>query len=357
MRKRTTYTTTYTLNERAEAVLKCLVSLYIDSATPIGSTTLARDSELSLSPATIRNVMADLENQGLIHSPHTSSGRIPTQEGYRMFINSMLMIHPLDQRAIGEIQERFSDNRDPKKLCEGASEVLSQITSYAGIISMPAIQYSQLKQVEFLKLSDHRVLAIMVTGDGRVHNKVLHTETIYSNSELVQSGNYFNQEYHDKSLSSVRNELIKHMQQDSEKMDKVMRAAVEMVGELLPDNEQEGDVLLTGENNLLAIPDLAELDKFHTLLDTFKMKQVLLDLLQKSATAVGVNIFIGEESGYSGLKDCSLIMSPYKVDNQRVGVLGVIGPTRMHYDDVISVVGVTAKLLGNALSSHKGTTE
>jgi heat-inducible transcriptional repressor len=338
------------LSSRAEAVLKSLVSLYIDSANPVGSTRLANDPRLGLSSASIRHVMADLERQGLIESPHTSAGRIPTQEGYRMFVNSMLTVQPLGERALGEIEERFSDSSDPKQLCTGASEILSQITSYAGIVSMPAIKYSQLRQVEFLKLSEQRILAIIITNDGQVQNKVLDTEKDYSKDELIEAANFFNRQYTHRSLNQVRRDLLKLMAKDSDSMNALMRTALSLVGELLPEDDEK-DVLLSGENNLFSVPEFSELKGLQALFDAFKMKQVLLDLLQKSESALGVNIFVGEESGYIAFKHCSLIMAPYEMDDQQVGVLGVIGPTRMDYDEVISVVDVTAKLLGNALSN------
>lgn len=341
------------LSERARAVLSGLIYRYIDDGIPVGSRTLARQTSLSLSPATIRNVMADLEDLGLIQAPHTSAGRIPTVKGYRFFVNGILEVGPIDSRALRQISAKLVSVSDPNSILANATEMLSQITSFAGIVSIPDTRQAHIRQIEFIKLSDQRVLAILVTDDGQVQNKVLGAHREYSESELVEATNYFNGEYSAKTLSGVRAQLIVHMQQDRKTMHREMRTAVNMAGQLFDDdNHNSENVLVSGENNLLSIPDFSELHKLKALFDAFKTKQVLFDLLQKSMFTEGVNIFVGEESGYEPFKDCSVISAPYVVDNRRVGVLGVIGPTRMQYEEVISTVDVTAKLLGSALSAH-----
>ncbi|MCY3770034.1 MAG: heat-inducible transcriptional repressor HrcA [Gammaproteobacteria bacterium] len=347
------------LSERAQLVLKGLIRRHIEEGTPIGSRTLSKEMELSLSPATIRNVMADLEDYGLIHAPHTSAGRVPTIRGYRVFINGLLKIGPVDNRSLSEMTERFSDISDPNSvnsinsILSGATEMLSQITSFAGIVSMPDLGNVRIKQIEFLRLSDQRVLAILVTNDGQVQNKVLNAHREYSESELIEAANYFNVEYSTRSLKRVREELLRHMRRDHRSMHREMRTAVKMAGQLFDEDVQATEnVLVSGENNLLSIPELLELSKLRKLFDMFKTKQVLFDLLQKSMFTEGVNIFIGEESGYEPFRDCSVIVAPYEMDHKKVGMLGVIGPTRMQYDEVISVVDVTAKLLGSALSAN-----
>ena len=342
------------LNERAERVLKGLIGLYISDGNPVGSRTLSKEPGLSLSPATIRNVMADLEEYGLIEAPHTSAGRIPTQKGYRFFINSLLSVAPLDQRAFSEIKERIGGVSDPKSILTEATEMLSRITSFAGIVSVPGKSQAHIRQIEFLRLSRRRVLAILITEDGQVQNRILSTHRQYSESELVEAANHFNALYSSRTLRGVRAELLTHMRQERRSMQQEMHTAISIARELFNDDDRddnEENVLVSGENNLLAIPDFGELEKLKQLFDTFKTKQVLFDLLQKSMFADGVNIFIGEESGYRMFRDCSVIAAPYKVGNQKVGVLGVIGPTRMNYDEVISAVDVTAKLLGSALSA------
>ncbi len=344
----------FDLNDRAQSVLKKLIRRYIEEGTPVGSRTLSKETDLSLSPATIRNVMADLEVMGLIHAPHTSAGRVPTEKGYRVFINSTLQVGSIDEKSLGEMAEQLAGGTDSNVILANATEMLSQITSFAGVVSLPSKRHVQLRQVEFLHLSGNRVLAILITQDGQVQNKVLNTRRKYNDSELVEAANYFNAKYSGQSLNGVREDLITHLHQDHKSMHREMRTAVRMAGQLFDQAEDEkaGSVLVSGENNFLSIPDFSELDTLRQLFDTFKTKQVLFDLLQKSMFADGVKIFIGEESGYRLFKDCSVIAAPYEIDRRRVGVLGVIGPTRMQYDEVISAVDVTAKLLGSALSTQ-----
>ena len=365
---------TFQLSERAELVLKGLISLYISDGNPVGSRTLSKETDLALSPATIRNVMADLEEHGFIEAPHTSAGRIPTQRGYRVFINGLLSVAPMeaaamdkvinkaankamDKQALNEIEERIFGVTDPKSILTGATEMLSQITSFAGIVSVPAKSRTHIRQIEFLRLSGQRVLAILITEDGQVQNKILSTHRQYSESELVEAANYFNALYGSRTLHGVRAELLAHMRQDRRSMHREIRTAISIARQFFDDDDMDDDrenVLVSGENNLLSIPDFGELEKLKQLFDTFKTKQVLFDLLQKSMFADGVNIFIGEESGYRIFRECSVIAAPYKMDNQKVGVLGVIGPTRMNYDEVILAVDITAKLLGSALSATAG---
>ena len=342
------------LSERAEMVLKGIVGLYVGHGNPVGSRTLSRQPGVALSPATIRNVMADLEEQGLIEAPHTSSGRIPTQRGYRLFINGLLNSDAdagsRGKRSLGVIEARFLEVSDPRSILAGAAEMLSRVTSFAGVVSTPGKEHARIRQIEFLQLSRQRVLAILVTEDGQVQNRVLSAHRQYSESELVEAANYFNASYSACTLQEVRTEL----RRERRTMRREMRTAISIARRLFDhDDLDDGgeNVLVSGESNLLSIPDFGELAKLKQLFDTFKTKQVLFDLLQKSRFADGVNIFIGEESGYRMFRDCSVIAAPYEVDDRKVGVLGVIGPTRMHYDEVISAVGITAKLLGSALSA------
>ena len=344
------------LSQRAEQVLIGLVSRYISDGTPVGSRTLSRETDLALSPATIRNVMSDLEDLGLIEAPHTSAGRVPTRRGYRIFINCLMSTGELENSPLHVLREDyrevFNGISDPHSILTSATEMLSQITSFAGVVSTPSKTGSEFRQIEFLKLSQDRVLAILITTDGQVQNRVLSTRREYSESELVEAANFFNASYTSWILDDVRNDLARHMRNEHRDMHREMRTAIRMAGQLFDDDveKDQESVLVSGENNLLAIPDFSELEKIKQLFDTFKTKQILYDLLQKSMDASGVQIFIGEESGYKMLADCSVIAAPYEVDQQRVGVLGVIGPTRMHYDEVISAVDITARLLGSALS-------
>ena len=338
------------LNERAETLLQLLIRRYIDQGEPVGSRTLSREPGLGLSPATIRNVMSDLEELGLIRSPHTSAGRVPTQLGYRVFVDTMMKVKPLNNEAIEEISGGFARAHDPNELIELASELVSQITHFAGIVMLPGDQSARFRQIEFLHLSDDRVLAILVTQDGRVQNRVLFTGRTYSPSELVEAANFFNAQYSGRPLSEVRYVLLHDMQSDSHRMNQIMRHAVDMAKSLFEDDEANS-VFVSGETNLLGVPDFVELEKLREIFDTFKTKQDLLELLDKSMNARGVSIFIGEESGYNALTDCSVVTAPYLDQGRCVGVLGVVGPTRMAYDEVIPVVDITARFLGNALSS------
>ena len=339
------------LSDRAEILLQALIRRYVEGGEPVGSRTLSQEIGIDLSAATIRNVMSDLEDLGLIHAPHTSSGRVPTPLGYRIFVDTLLKVKPLDDHALDEISGNLQVGRDPNQLVELASDLLSQITQFAGVVLLPGGQYVHLKQIEFLRLSPTRVLAILVTDDGRVQNRVLLTEREYSPSELVESANFFNTTYSGQSLTRVRRALLRDMQKYSDEMSQMMRTAVAMAQPLLEDNDSPDDFVVSGETNLMSIPDFSELKKLREIFDAFKAKQDLLELLDKSMHAKGVSIFIGEESGYNALTDCSIVTAPYESDGRCVGVLGVVGPTRMPYEEVIPVVDVTARVLGHALAS------
>lgn len=336
------------LNERASKVLSHIIHNYVSTGQPVGSTTLARAHGMNVSSATVRNVMSDLEDLGLIHSPHTSAGRIPTSAGYRTYINHLLHTQPFHCEKSEEIRQALQQYDDPKQLLTNASQLLSRLTSFAGIVSMPDSEFSHFRQIEFLKLKKERVLAILVTEDGMVENKVLHLDQEYSDSELVRASNYFNDAYAGRSMFEVRQDLLRKMEQDSNQMQGAMQAAVEMAQGLLDDDKDE--MVLSGKSNLFSLPDFSETEQLKGVLDTFHTKRVLLDLVSKSLHGEGISIYIGEESGYQALEACSIISMPYKREGQRVGVLGVIGPTRMAYEQVVSVVDVTSKLLSSALS-------
>ncbi len=338
------------INERAGKVLNHIIQNYVVTGQPVGSTVLARAPDLQVSSATVRNVMSDLEELGLIQSPHTSSGRIPTPAGYRTFINQLLHTQPLNRAQSSEIKQALQQYDDPKKLLTNASQLLSRLTSFAGVVSMPDSEFSHFKQIEFLKLKKHRVLAILVTEDGMVENKVLNLDQDYSESELVRASNYFNDAYARRSMFEVRQDLLRKMQQDTSEMQGAMQTAVEMAQSLLEEQEDHDEVVVSGRSNLFSLPDFSETEQLKGVLDTFHTKRVLLDLVSKSLNGEGISIYIGEESGYEALEACSIIAMPYEKEGQRVGVLGVIGPTRMQYEQVVSVVDVTSRLLSSALS-------
>ena len=342
------------LNPRAEALLKALIERYISDGQPVGSRTLAKDLNNELSPATIRNVMADLEELGLIVSPHTSAGRVPTALGYRVFVDTLLKLRPLDANEVRRMEGELAVAPGQQQLVESASSLLSQITRLAGIVMLPRQEQTAVRQIEFLQLSANRVLAILVTQEGRVHNRVIVTDRPYAPAELVEAANFFNDSYAGRYLHEVKQVLLAGMQQDSEAMQRAMRTAMTMARHLFSEDDHPGaDIVVSGESNLLDVPELGDVRKLRRLFDTFNTKRDLLHLLDQCLRSNGVQIFIGGESGYSALEECSVVAAPYQVDGRIVGMLGVVGPTRMPYEHVIPIVDLTARLLGGALSGER----
>ncbi len=338
------------LDKRAETLLRLLISRFIVQGQPIGSRTLAHDPSLSISAATIRNVMADLQDLGLIQSPHASAGRIPTTLGYRLFIDSMLQLEPLPTEGKEEIETRLKDEKDAKELMAEASKLLSEVTQFCGIVFMPDSSVAKLKQIEFVRLTQKRVLVILVTEDGQVQNRVISIDREFSPSVLVNAANYFNETFRGKALSTVGELLLIEMKRDSQEINNLLQTAVEIAADLFVEDRTEDEVLVSGRSNLFDVPDLAAIEKIRKIFELFKTRHSLLTLLNKSLKARGVTIFIGAESGYDSLNECSVVTAPYQVDGQSLGAIGVIGPTRMPYEQVIPVVGVTAQMLGTVLS-------
>lgn len=344
-------TNDFRLDERSENLLRMLIARFIDDGQPVGSRTLSHESGMHLSAATIRNVMADLEDMGLIRAPHTSAGRVPTALGYRLFIDSLLTIRPLRASKKEEIKYRLNEESDASELISAASNVLSDVTQFAGIVFLPKDSIAKLHQIEFVSLSRSRVLVILVTEDGQVQNRVISNDQNYSTSELSEAANFFNETYRGRSLNAVKNRLLKEMKRDSEQINELMQTAITIANSVFShDQRDDEDFVVSGEANLLSIPDLAAVEKIKRIFETFKTRHSLLSLLNKSIGARGVSIFIGSESGYEGLDECSVIAAPYEVKGRSLGAIGVIGPTRMPYDRVIPIVDVTAQMLGNALS-------
>jgi heat-inducible transcriptional repressor len=345
-----------TLNPRAELLLKTLIERYIADGEPVGSRTLARAAGLDLSPATIRNVMVDLEELDLIRSPHTSAGRVPTQRGYRIFVDSLLKIRPLDAKEVRKLQGELSSEQDPQQLVENASHLLSEISKLAGLVLVPRREeQAAFRHIDFVGLSGHRLLVILVTQDGHVDNRIIATDRDYTPSELVEAGNYFNASYAGMLLTDVKKALLNEMQQATADMQRIMSVAVDMARKAFSADKNETDELVvSGESNLIDMPDLGDVKKLRKLFDAFQAKRDLLHLLDKSMRVGGVKIFIGAESGYDVLEDCSVVTATYHIDNHVVGTLGVIGPTRMAYEHVIPIVDITAKLLSAALSGQSG---
>jgi len=342
------------LSERSLHLFKALVEHYINEGQPVGSRTLARETDLDLSPATVRNVMADLEDMGLVTSPHTSAGRIPTAKGYRFFVDSLLRINKLNQTEVERIAAELDPAADIKSLLERTSTMLSEITHLAGIVMLPRTEHKSLQHVEFVRLAERRVLVILVMSDREVQNRIIHTAKDYNSSELQEASNYVNIHFIGKDLNKVRQDILQELQKTKDEVNQVMQTAIEMAGSAMIKGEgnNNGDYLMTGQTNLMEVAELCDVDKLKRLFEIFSQKRDILHLLDQAIHAHGIQIFIGEESGYEVLDACSVVTSPYEADGEVIGVLGVIGPTRMPYDRVIPIVDVTAKMLGTALNSH-----
>jgi heat-inducible transcriptional repressor len=349
-------TTDESLNDRAQQLLKLLVEHYIRDGQPVGSRTLSRDVGLSLSAATIRNVMADLEDLGFVHSPHTSAGRIPTDKGYRFFVDTLLKYQPLGNDQVAAIRNRLGElTDDPKALVAAASQMLSSVTHLAGVVTLPRQSHAALSQIEFVPLSDNRVLAILVVNGREVQNRILQLERHYSADELRRASNYLNMEFRGKELSAVREHLVAQLKETRETLNETMLDAIRLAQQVVsvpPVSAGRMEYVIAGETNLMGFAELSNVEKLRRLFEAFTQQRDILHLLDQSLRAEGVQIFIGQESGYTILDDCSVVTAPYSLDQEVVGVLGVIGPTRMAYERVIPIVDITAKLLGSALNSR-----
>jgi len=339
------------LNPRAEVLLRSLVERYITDGHPVSSRALARETGLDLSPATVRNVLADLEDLGLVRAPHTSAGRVPTERGYRVFVDYLVKVQPLVPAARARIEAVLQDARGEDAILASASDMLSQITRFAGLVTVPKRAHPSLRQLEFLRLSPGRILVILVTGDGRVQNRVITPDREYSESELTEAANYFNATYSGVELRDVRQRLLRQLEKDSAEMHRTTLNAARIASGVFDDEKGGEGLLVSGEENLFDVPELCDVAKLRRLFDAFKTRQDLLSLLDQSMKANRVQIFIGQESGYQVFEDCSVVAAPYAIEGSVVGTLGVVGPTRMPYEQVISIVDVTARLLSSALRS------
>lgn len=333
------------IDDRAKLLLKALVERYIADGQPVGSRTLSRASGLDLSPATIRNVMADLEEIGLIASPHTSAGRIPTAKGYRLFVDTMLTV----QRE--QLYSPQLAAEQPQKVIANAAHLLSSLSQFVGVVMAPR-RASVFRHIEFLRLSEKRLLVIIVSPEGDVQNRVIFTEVDYSQSHLVEAANFLNSHYSGMDMDQVRERLKTEVDQLREEIGSLMQAAVNVGSEAMA--ESRDDVVISGERNLLAVSDFSsDMGNLRRAFDLFEQKTQILRLLDVSNRADGVRIFIGGESQIVPFEELSVVTAPYEVDGQIVGTLGVIGPTRMPYDRMIQIVDITSKLVSNALSYRK----
>jgi heat-inducible transcriptional repressor len=332
------------LDERAKFLLKTLVERYIADGQPVASRTLSKTSGIELSPATIRNVMADLEDLGLITSPHTSAGRIPTSRGYRLFVDTMLTT------KLDVLETPVLQSDQPQKIISNAANLLSSLSHFVGVVMVPK-RGMVFRHIEFMRLSEKRLLVIIVSPDGDVQNRVILTESDYSAQQLIETSNYLNSNYSGMSFDLVREKLKAEMDSLRGEIGKLMQAAVQVSTEVL--TQAQDEVIISGERNLLSVSDFSgDLGQLRRAFDLFEQKAQLLQLMESSAKADGVRIYIGGESQVVPVEELSVVSAKYEMDGQVVGTLGVIGPTRMHYERMIQIVDLTSKLLTNALS-HK----
>jgi heat-inducible transcriptional repressor len=336
------------LDSRAQILLKTLVERYIAEGQPVGSRTLSRHAGLDLSPATIRNVMSDLEEMGLIASPHTSAGRVPTPLGYRFFVDTLLVVKQLESEELHRLEDELHPD-NPQRAIRAASQLLSQLTNFAGVVMTPRRRALSFRHIEFLRLSEKRLLLIVVTPEGDVQNRILMTEREYSPAELVAAANFLNQNYSGQSFEEIRLRLQDELRELRQDLTALMSTALEASNQALAEGSEQ--YVISGERNLLAVRDLSQdMGRMRQLFELFERKTSLVQILDLSLRGEGVKIFIGGETGVAAPDEVSVVSSPYKVDGEVVGTVGVIGPTRMAYDRVVPIVDVTAKLLSSALS-------
>jgi heat-inducible transcriptional repressor len=343
------------LGERAQHLLRILVETYIREGQPVGSRALSRESGLQLSSATVRNVMADLEELGFVASPHTSAGRVPTDKGYRFFVDTLLQLRPLDEAATAEMRRQVEANRDSSTdLIAAVSQLLSSATQLAGVVTLPRTRSASISQIEFVGLSENRVLVVLVFNDREVQNRIIQLERRYSPDELKRASSYLNEQFRGRTLREARQEILRQLSETHAHMNQIMLEAISVAQQVFESGDEGRlEYVIKGETNLMGVAELTSVEKLRRLFEAFNEKRDFLHLLDHSLKAEGVQIFIGQESGYQILDDCSVVTAPYADGDSVVGVLGVIGPTRMAYERVIPIVDMTAKLLGAALNSRR----
>ncbi|HEU4662898.1 MAG TPA: heat-inducible transcriptional repressor HrcA [Dokdonella sp.] len=336
------------LDARARQLLRTLIARYIAEGQPIGSRTLAKASGLDVSPATIRNIMSDLEEFGLVAAPHTSAGRVPTAQGYRVFVDSLLEMRPLGEPEVDQLRRELPTDAATPDLLGSATSLLSEMTHFVGVVSVPRREEFPFRHIDFVQLEGGRVLVILVFTDGQVQNRVIAPQRAYSPSELEQVANYLNANYAGMRIDEIRARLLREMQDESARLNRLLSAAVE-VAEAAFQDSAGNDMLVAGQTNLMGRQDGTDVDRLRELFEAFQRKRDLLQLLERCSRAEGVRLFIGEESGFAALDSYSLVTAPYGVGSRVLGVLGVIGPTRMAYERVIPVVQATAQIISGAL--------
>jgi len=340
------------ISERAQSLLRTLIECYVREGSPVGSRVLARHSELDLSPATIRNVMADLEELGLVRQPHTSAGRVPTPQGYRVFVDSLLAVRPLEPATVQRLERELAPAGEPQpgpeELIRRASRLLSQVTHLAGLVTLPRPKDFVLRHVDFVPLSGGRVLAILVVNESEVQNYILRPRRRFTRAQLEQAANYVNRELAGRTLEEARARVVEAMRELKGSVSALLQASID-AAERARSRQGHPDYVMAGQTNLMDFAEFADVQTLRRLFEAFQQKEALVQLLDQCLEAEGVQIFIGEESGYRDLGDCSLVSAPYEAGGRVVGALAVIGPTRIPYERVIPIVDVTARLLGAAL--------
>ena len=336
------------LDERAKLLLKTLVDRYIADGQPVGSRTLSKAAGLDLSPATIRNVMADLEDLGLIASPHTSAGRVPTARGYRLFVDTLITAEA--DSLSGQMEPKLALPPDqPQKVIANAAQMLSSLSQFVGVVMSPR-HSSAFRHIEFLRLSEKRVLVIIVSPEGNVQNRVLFTDSDFTPSQLIEAGNYLNQHFSGLALEQVALRLKSEVENLRSEIATLMQAAIAASSEAAQDTQNE--VVIAGERNLLEVSDFAQdMSQLRRAFNLFEQKTVLMRLLDETSQAAGIRIYIGGENPSMPLEELSVVSAPYAVNGQVVGTLGVIGPTRMPYQRMIEIVDITSRMIGHALSA------
>jgi heat-inducible transcriptional repressor len=345
------------LDPRARQLLRALIAQYIADGQPVGSRTLAKNSGLDVSPATIRNVMADLEELGLLAAPHTSAGRVPTVQGYRVFVDSLLEVKALDEPQIDALRRELPTQASTQDLLSGVSSLLSEVTHFVGVVTVPQREEFPFRHIDFVALGGNRLLVILVFADGEVQNRVITTQHVYAPAELEQVANFLNANYSGLRIGEIRERLKREMRETSLRLHQLMVAAADVAQQAFSESPESrgggsADMLVAGQINLMGSQGLSDMDRLRELFEAFQRKRDLLMLLESCARAEGVRLFIGEESGFGALDSCSLVTAPYGVEGRVLGVLGVIGPTRMAYQRVIPVVQATAQILSGALRAN-----
>jgi len=341
------------LKERDLILMRSLIEAYMQEGQPVGSKTLLTRSRLKISPATVRNVMADLERQGLVLSPHTSAGRIPTQRGLRIFVDHLLQIREPEQQLVQHLKNALRPGQDTEQLIQNTSSLLSSITRMASIVQVPKQDIERIEHIDFVPLSDNRLLVVLVMEDQSVQNRVIQAERSYTREQLLSMANYLNQQIVGKPLREAYQTLLQQMNQERQQLDSMMQQAIELARQGVEFSRQQQErYQISGHSNLASMANQGQLGDLERVFNAFRQKQEVMSLLERSMIAEGVKIFIGSECGHRGLSDCSVVSAPYKLNGKPVGVLAVVGPTRMAYDRVIPIVDITAKLLTGALSQR-----